>query len=201
MPPVIPDPQKILSFADHDAFYNWLAAHHASWDELWLQIHKKGSGLPTVSYQEAVCAALCWGWIDGIKKSLDERSFLQRFSPRRPKSIWSQVNTKHVARLIEAGLMQPQGLAHVEAAKADGRWDAAYASSRSMEMPEDFLLALGRDTAAAEFFATLNAANRYAILFRISGAKKPETRMRNIEKFVAMLGRGETLYPNGKTPK
>lgn len=201
MPPVIPNPEKILPFPTHDAFYGWLADNHAQWDELWLKFHKKGSGLPTLTYEEAVCAALCWGWIDGIKKTFDEHSYLLRFTPRRSKSIWSQVNTRHVERLIAEGLMRPAGLAHVEAAKADGRWEAAYASGSEMVVPEDFLEALRRDSAAAAFFETLNKANRYAIMFRVNGAKRAETRTKNIEKFVGMLSRGETLYPNGKKAK
>ena len=190
MAPVFVDPAKIREFVDADAFYRWLADNHDKADELWIKIHKVGSGLPSITAKEAIDVVLCWGWIDGIRKGFDDKSFLQRYTPRGRKSIWSRINVDNVARLIAEGRMTEHGLAHVAAAKADGRWDAAYASSRTMEMPEDFLLALGRDTAAAEFFATLNAANRYAIMFRIVGAKKPETRTRNIEKFVAMLGRG-----------
>lgn len=198
MPPVIPDPEKILPFETFEAFYGWLERHGEDRDELWLQFFKKGSGLPTVTYVEAVRAALCWGWIDGLKKTHDEVSFLLRFTPRRPKSIWSQVNRDHVEALIAGGLMTPRGLVHVEAAKADGRWDAAYASGAAFSMPEDFVAAVVADADAKATYETLNRANLYAIAFRVMNAKRAETRQRNIEKFVAMLARGETLHPNGR---
>ena len=198
MPPIIPDPEKIRPFADFRAFYDWLAQHGNAWDEVWVQFFKKGSGVDTLSYEDAVRAGLCWGWIDGIKKKHDERSFLLRFTPRRKKSIWSRINTRHAEKLIEEGLMAAPGLAQIAAAKADGRWQAAYASGAEMEMPADFLAAVRIDPAALATFETLNRANLHALMFRITGAKKAETRARNIEKFVAMLARGETLHPNGK---
>lgn len=199
MPPVIPDPDKICPFPDFQSLYDWLARNGHEWDELWVQIFKKGSGVQTISYAQAVRAGLCWGWIDGIKKKHDEHSFLQRFTPRRPKSIWSQVNTRHVESLLAEGLMRPPGQAQVDAAKADGRWAAAYPGSGALVMPEDFLAALRADPAALATYETLNRANLYALMHRITGVKKAETRVRNIEKFVAMLARGETLHPNGRS--
>ncbi|WMT87132.1 YdeI/OmpD-associated family protein [Pelagibacterium sp. 26DY04] len=198
MPPVIPDPEKIRPFVDFKAFYDWLAQHGAEWDEVWVQFYKKASGLPTLSYEDAVRAGLCWGWIDGIKKKHDEVSFVLRFTPRRKKSIWSRINTRHAENLIEEGLMREPGLIQIQAAKADGRWEAAYASGAEFTMPEDFVRAVEADPAALETYKTLNRANLFALAFRINNAKKAETRVRNIEKFVAMLARGETLHPNGK---
>jgi uncharacterized protein YdeI (YjbR/CyaY-like superfamily) len=201
MPPVIPDPARIVPFASFDDFYNWLADNHQTWPELWLLFYKKASGRPTLSYEDAVRAALCWGWIDGIKKTHDDISYLQRFTPRRAKSIWSQVNTRHVGRLIEAGLMQKPGLAQVEAAKADGRWDAAYAAGSEFEMPEDFLAAVSANEKAMATYRTLNRANLFSIMFRVTSPKRPETRLRKIAEIVAMLERGETLHPNGRARK
>lgn len=198
MPPVVPDPEKIRPFPDFRAFYDWLAQHGAEWDEVWVQFYKKGSGLETLSYEDAVRAGLCWGWIDGIKKKHDETSFLLRFTPRRKKSIWSRINTRHVESLVQEGLMREPGMAQVEAAKAGGRWDAAYASGAEFTMPEDFLVAVRANPEALKTYETLNRANLFALNFRINGVKKAETRARNIEKFVAMLARGETLHPNGK---
>ena len=142
MVPVTPNPDHIRAFPDAAAFEAWLAAHHASETEIWLRLYKKASGLPTVSYAEALDIALCWGWIDGQKKPLDAASFLQRFCPRGSKSIWSQRNIAHVERLTQAGRMQPEGLARVDAAKADGRWQRAYAAGRDMEVPDDLLGAI-----------------------------------------------------------
>lgn len=201
MPPVIPDPEKIHPFADFKTFYDWLAQHGGEWDEVWVKFFKKGSGIATLSYEDAVRAGLCWGWIDGIKKKHDDKSFLLRFTPRRKKSIWSQVNTRHAEKLVEEGLMRAPGLAQIEAAKADGRWEAAYASGAEFTMPEDFLEAVKAVPDALKMFETLNRANLYALTFRINGVKKAETRARNIEKFVAMLARGETLHPNGKAKR
>lgn len=193
-----PDPEKIRPFPDFKAFYDWLAQHGAEWDEVWVKFFKKGSGVATLSYEDAVRAGLCWGWIDGIKKKHDDISFVLRFTPRRKKSIWSRINTRHAENLIAEGLMREPGLAQIEAAKADGRWDAAYASGAEFTMPEDFVAAVTADPAALATYETLNRANLYALMFRINAAKKAETRARNIEKFVAMLARGETLHPNGK---
>lgn len=198
MAPVTVDPEKIRPFADFQSYHDWLARHAGEWDEVWVQFFKKGSGVPTISYEDAVRAGLCWGWIDGIKKKHDDVSFLLRFTPRRKKSIWSQINTRHAEKLIADGLMRDPGHAQIAAAKADGRWDAAYASGAEFAMPEDFLAAVAGSPKAQAMLDTLNRANLYALMFRINGVKKPETRARNIEKFVAMLERGETLYPNGK---
>lgn len=198
MAPVVPDAAKIRAFEDRQAFEAWLRAHHDSADEIWLRLYKKGSGLPTVSNAEAIEVALCWGWIDGIRKGLDEQSFLQRFTPRGKKSIWSQINRDHVERLTREGRMQPPGLAQVEAAKADGRWDNAYASARTMEFPKDLLAAIEAEPAAKSLFEQLNATNRYALAFRLHNMKTPAGRTRKIAAFVDMLKRGETIYPNGK---
>ncbi len=159
-----------------------------------LQIAKKGSGATSVSYAEALEVALCYGWIDGQKLPLDGRFWLQRFTPRRPKSVWSRINTRKVEALIAQGKMQPAGLKQVEAAKADGRWAAAYASQRSAAPPDDFLAELDKNPRAKAFFATLNSVNRYAIYYRIQSAKKPETRDARIAKFVAMLADHQTLH-------
>jgi uncharacterized protein YdeI (YjbR/CyaY-like superfamily) len=159
-----------------------------------VKIAKKGSGIPTVAYPEVLDTALCFGWIDGQRKALDDRYFLQRFTPRRARSRWSQINRDKVAALTKAGRMRPAGLAEVERAKADGRWDAAYAGVRTMEVPDDLQRELDARPDAAAFFATLNSQNRYSILYRLHDAKRPETRARRLAKFVAMLEAGETIY-------
>ena len=197
MAPVVPKPEKIREFADRQAFEDWLAAHHDSEDELWLKVHKKGSGLASVSIAEALDVVLCWGWIDGIRKALDAQSFLQRYTPRGRKSIWSEINKGHVARLVEAGRMTEHGLRQVEAAKADGRWARAYRGARAMDYPADLLAAIENEPKALEMFGTLNSQNRYALAFRTHNMKTPEGRRKKIEGFVEMLKRGETIYPNG----
>lgn len=197
MAPVVPRPERIREFPDRQAFEEWLAANHDKEDEVWLRIHKKGSGLPSVSIADALDVALCWGWIDGIRKALDERSFLQRYSPRARKSIWSEINKGHVARLTAAGRMAGPGLAQVELARADGRWDRAYQGARNMEYPADLLAAIEDEPAALEMFRTLNAQNRYALAFRAHQMKTAEGRRKKIEGFVEMLKRGETIHPNG----
>lgn len=196
MAAVVPNPRKTRSFRDAAAFEAWLAAHHASADELWLKIHKKGSGLATVSYDEAVDVALCWGWIDGLKKGFDERSFLQRFTPRKPKSVWSQANRDRVTRLEASGRMTPHGRDHVDAAKADGRWEAAYAGGATMQAPPDLLAAIEADPAALAAWRGLNRQNLYALCYRVGAMKTAAGRARKIADFVAMLARGETPYPN-----
>lgn len=198
MPPVRVDPAAIREFKTQAAFESWLSKHHATASELYLRIYKKGSGRATVSHAEAIDVVLCWGWIDAIRKSYDEESFLQRFVPRRPKSIWSQINRDHVARLIAAGRMTPHGLKQVEAAKADGRWDAAYAGSAKATLPDDLLRAIRQDPKAQAAFEGLSAANRFAMGFRLHQIKSDAARAKRIEAFVAMLARGETLHPNGK---
>jgi uncharacterized protein YdeI (YjbR/CyaY-like superfamily) len=199
--PVIPDSGRIRAFPSEQAFEAWLGRHHDSESELWLRIYKKGSGLDTVTYAEALDVALSWGWIDGLKKSYDADSFLQRFTPRRAKSIWSQKNREHVARLIAAGRMTGHGLKHVEAAKADGRWEAAYASSTAMPTPDDLLAAIEAEPRAMETFATLNKVNLYALAFRLNNLKTAAGREKKIRAFVQMLADGKTIYPNGRADK
>lgn len=184
----------ILSLPSQQAFQEWIAAQPADSDGLWLKIAKKGSGIATVSYPEALEVALCYGWIDAQARSSDDSYWLQRFCPRRPRSKWSKVNREHVARLTAEGRMQPAGLAEVERAKADGRWDAAYDAPSTATIPTDLQHALDANPRAAAFFATLNSTNRYAILHRIQDAKKPETRARRIEGFITMLAEGRKLY-------
>ena len=173
----------------------WLANHHAKSPGLWLQLAKKDSGLRSVTYAEAVSVALCYGWIDGQRKSFDERISLQKFTPRGPRSIWSQINRDKVQALIDAGRMQPAGLAAIERARQNGQWDAAYTSPKNSSVPDDLQAALDANPKAKAFFATLKSNNRYAILFRLQTAKKAETRARRLEQFVAMLARGEKFYP------
>ena len=181
-------------FRNAKAFEAWLKKHHASSDGLWLQIAKKGADQPSVTYAEAVEIALCWGWIDGHKKSLDEQHFLQRFTPRRARSIWSKINVDKVAALVEAGRMQPAGQAQVDAARADGRWAKAYDGARTATVPDDLQAALDASPTAKAFFATINASNRYAVLWRVQTAVKPETRAKRIAQLVEKLARGELLH-------
>jgi uncharacterized protein YdeI (YjbR/CyaY-like superfamily) len=193
MPAATPAIEPTL-FKSARAFESWLRKHHAASDGLWLMIAKKGAAQPSVSYAEAVEIALCWGWIDGQKKGLDDQHFLQRFTPRRARSIWSKINVDKVAALIEAGRMQPAGHAQIEAAKADGRWAQAYDGARTASVPADLQAALDADPKAAAFFATINASNRYAVLWRVQTAVKPETRARRIAQLVDMLARGEVVH-------
>jgi len=198
MAPVIPNPKKIKSFASAAAFEAWLAKNHARETELWLKIHKKDSGLPSVTHKDALDVALCWGWIDAIRKSFDDRSFLQRFTPRESKSIWSQVNKGHVARLTAAGRMTPHGQRHIDAAKADGRWAAAYAPIRSATkatVPRDLRAAIAANPKAARTFQTLGKMNLFALAFRTNAMKTPAGRDKKIAALVAMLARGETIVP------
>ncbi len=185
----------VLGFEDSAAFQAWLAGQHAASPGIWLKIPRKGSAVPGVSYPEALAIALCFGWIDGQKARLDDDYWLQRFTPRQPRSRWSKINTEKATELIEAGRMRPAGLREVERARADGRWDAAYAGQRTMSVPPDLERALSGNDAARAFFATLSGVNRYAILYRIADAKRPPTRARRIEKYVAMLAAHETIYP------
>jgi uncharacterized protein YdeI (YjbR/CyaY-like superfamily) len=185
----------ILGFATTQEWESWLAEHHTEQAGIWLKIAKKGSTTPSISYAEALEGALCYGWIDGQKAALDESYWLQKFTPRRAKSIWSKINCEKASALIEQGRMQPAGLRQVELAKEDGRWDAAYASQRNATVPDDLQAALEQNPPAYDFFRTLNSVNRYAIIFRVQSAKKAETRAARIEKFVAMLARGEKIYP------
>ena len=189
------DEYPILLFSHQTAWRDWLDHHHESERGVWLRLAKAASTLESVSYAEALDVSLCYGWIDGQAKKHDGDSWLQKFTPRGKKSAWSKRNREHVERLIEAGQMQPAGFAAIEAAKADGRWDRAYDSPASAAVPEDLRAALEESPEAKAFFGTLNSANRFAILYRIQTAVKPETRDRRIAKFVAMLERRETLYP------
>lgn len=192
-----PDPSRIRSFASEKAFERWLSAHHEHETELYLRIYKKGTAIATVTYAQALDVALCWGWIDGLKRAYDAQSFLQRFSPRRPKSVWSKLNCEHVERLIAAGRMTPHGLRHVDAAKADGRWEAAYAGSASMEVPEDLLKAIAAEPRALTTYQKLDKANRYALAWRLHNLKTPAGRGKKIAAFVAMLKQGATIHPMG----
>ena len=191
----VPKEQPLVHFAEARLWAAWLDEHHATSSGVWLRIAKKASGTASVTYDEALEAALCYGWIDGQKKSYDDASWLQKFTPRGLKSIWSKVNRAKAEQLIECGEMQPAGLAAVDQAKQDGRWDAAYDSQSSASVPDDFQAALDQHEGARAFFATLNSRNRYAILFRIQTAKKAETRAKRIEQFIQMLANHETLYP------
>lgn len=184
-----------LPFESKKKWADWLARQHDTSAGVWLKLAKKDSGIPSVTYEEALEVALCYGWIDGQKKGLDDEYWLQKFTPRGPKSIWSKINTEKAERLIASGEMKPAGLKAIEAAKQDGRWAAAYSSQKNMSVPEDFQASLDRNKKAKAFFDTLNSANRYAILFRIQTAKKAETRARRIQQFIEMLERGEKLYP------
>ena len=185
---------EILCFRSSAKFRKWLAANHRQSDGIWLRIFKKDSGEPSVTYAEALDEALCFGWIDGLKQRHDEVSWRQRFTPRRPKSGWSRINTQHADRLMKAGRMKAAGQAAIDAAKKDGRWTAAYDSPSKATIPEDFLAALRRDKKAYAFFESLNKANRYAIAYRLQTAKKPETKQRRMEMILAMLARGEAFH-------
>jgi uncharacterized protein YdeI (YjbR/CyaY-like superfamily) len=184
-----------LPFAGQAEWHAWLAEHHAASDGVWIKFAKKGSGIPTVVYAEAVEEALIHGWIDGQVKRVDDDFYMQRFTPRRARSVWSKINRAKVEKLIAEGRMAPAGLAEVERAKADGRWERAYDSPKTAEVPDDLRAALDASPAAAKQFAELDGNNRYAILHRLQNAKKPETRARRIEQYVAMLARGETIHP------
>jgi uncharacterized protein YdeI (YjbR/CyaY-like superfamily) len=186
---------KTLTFKSSAAFRGWLEKNHARSDRIWLRMFKKDSGRKSISHAKALDQALCYGWIDGQTKPCDARSWLQKFTPRRTKSKWSRLNTEHVERLTKTGQMTRAGLAAVEAAKADGRWQAAYDSSRNATPPDDFLTALNKNKKAKSFFATLNRANVYAIVYRLQTAKKSETRERRLQAILAMLERGEQFNP------
>nr|WP_256959212.1 YdeI/OmpD-associated family protein [Streptomyces viridochromogenes] len=186
---------EIVAFESAEAFQAWLGENHAVSPGIWLKLRKKSPGVVALDYAQALDVALCYGWIDGQKAGLDDQWWLQRFTPRTARSKWSKVNRDKVAALIEQGRMQPAGEAEIDRAKADGRWEAAYDSSRTATVPDDLAAALAAEPAAAEFFAALDRQNRYAILYRVQDAKKPETRARRIEKFVAMLAKGEKLHP------
>jgi uncharacterized protein YdeI (YjbR/CyaY-like superfamily) len=198
MPPIVPDKKRIKSFRTEAALERWLSTHHDCEPELWLRIFKKDSGIASVTPAQALDVALCWGWIDGIRKGLDDRSFLQRYTRRRAKSVWSQINRDHVARLAAAGRMTPHGLRQVDAAKADGRWAAAYApirSSTKATIPRDLRTAIEASPRARKTFRTLGRMNLFALAFRTNKMRTPAGRAKKIADLVAMLERGETIVP------
>ena len=201
MAPVVPNPKKIRAFKTAAALEAWLRANHARETEIWVRLYKKGTGKPTVTNAQALDVALCWGWIDGIRKALDEESFLQRYSPRRTRSIWSQINRDHVARLTAEGRMKPPGQRQIDAAKADGRWDAAYAPIRAATeatIPDDLRAAIDANPRARKTFQTLGRVNLFALAFRTNNMKTPAGRARKITSLVAMLARGETIVPESR---
>lgn len=197
MPPVRVDPEKVREFATEAGFWKWLARHHDTESEVWIKIHKAGSGLRSITPKEAIDVVLCWGWIDGIRKGLDDKSFLQRYTPRGARSVWSRINVDNVARLIEDGRMTEHGLKPVEAAKKDGRWDRAYRVKDS-KIPDDLQAAIDAEPRAKAMLAKLSAQNRFALAFRTDIMKTAAGRKRKIATFVEMLKRGETLYPQRK---
>jgi uncharacterized protein YdeI (YjbR/CyaY-like superfamily) len=198
MAPVKADPDNVHEFKDAESFYRWLGTHHDKADEVWIKMHKVGSGLTSITAKEAIDVVLCWGWIDAIRKSFDEKSFLQRYTPRTAKSIWSQINVENVGRLIKEGRMTEHGLKEVEAAKADGRWDRAYAAGKDMTIPDDLQAAIDAEPDAKAMLAKLSAQNRFALAFRTHNMKTEAGRGKKIESFVEMLKRGETIYPQKK---
>ncbi|MFD4541790.1 YdeI family protein [Streptomyces bauhiniae] len=186
---------ETVAFASAEAFEAWLGENHAVSSGIWLKLRKKCPGIVALDYAQALDVALCYGWIDGQKAKWDDQWWLQRFTPRTPRSKWSKINRNKVAALVEQGRMRPPGQAEIDRAQADGRWEAAYDSAKTATVPDDLLAALTAVPAAAESFEQLDRQNRYAILYRVQEAKKPETRARRIEKFVAMLAKGEKLHP------
>lgn len=183
-----------IEFKTAKTFETWLAKNHENSNGLWLKIFKKDSGIKTINYAEALDIALCYGWIDGQKQTYDEQAWLQKFCPRRAKSIWSKINTGHVERLIKEGRMRPAGLKAIEAAKADGRWEKAYDSPGKMTMPEDFLRELSKNKKAETFFKSLNKTNLFTIGFRLQTAKKQETREKSMKEIMEMLAKGEKFH-------
>ncbi|BAT59753.1 hypothetical protein GJW-30_1_02286 [Variibacter gotjawalensis] len=201
MPPVIVDPSKVHEFKTPDAFYRWLSKNHARETEVWIKVHKVASGLKSITPIEAIDACLCWGWIDAIRKSFDDKSFLQRYTRRGRKSTWSQQNVDNVARLMAEDRMTEHGLREVDAAKADGRWERAYARGRDMKIPDDLQAAIDAEPKAKAMLATLSAQNRFALALRTHNMKTEAGRKKRIEAFVAMLKRGETIHPQGPKKK
>lgn len=195
MPPIKVDPDKVREFPDAESFHAWLADNHAGESEVWIKVHKVGSGLPSITPKQAIDVVLCFGWIDAVRKSFDEKSFLQRYTPRGRKSIWSKINIDNVARLIEEGRMTGHGLKEVEAAKADGRWDRAYGGSKDMTIPPDLQAAIDAEPKAKATLETLSAQNRFSLAFRTHNMKTEAGRRKKIQSFVEMLKRGETIYP------
>jgi uncharacterized protein YdeI (YjbR/CyaY-like superfamily) len=195
MAAIIVDPAHVQEFADADAFHAWLARHHNRETEVWIKIHKVASGLKSITPKEAIDVVLCWGWIDAVRKSFDEKSFLQRYTPRGKTSIWSQINVANVGRLIEAGRMTEHGLREVEAAKADGRWDRAYGSGKDFKIPEALQTAIDASPKAKAMLAKLTEQNRFSLAFRVHNLKTEAGQQKKIKAFVEMLERGETIYP------
>ncbi|CAN5921164.1 YdeI/OmpD-associated family protein [soil metagenome] len=197
MAPVPVDPAKVRAFKTAESFHRWLGRHHDKADELWIKIQKVGSGLRSITPKEAIDVGLCWGWIDGLRKGLDDRSFLQRYTPRGRKSVWSQINVDNVARLVAEGRMTEHGLRQVDAAKADGRWKRTY-RVKGARIPADLQAAIDAEPKARQVFDELTAQNRFALAFRTEQLKTEAGRRRKIASFVAMLKRGETIHPQGK---
>lgn len=191
------DPAKVRTFPTAASFYKWLGKHHDKTDEIWIKIHKVGSGLKSIAPKEAIDVVLCWGWIDGLRKGFDGKSYLQRYTPRGRKSVWSQINVDNVARLIEEGRMTAHGLKQVDAAKADGRWGRAY-RSKGTKIPDDLQAAIDAEPKARAMLEKLSAQNRFALAFRTGNMKTEAGRTKKIATFVAMLKRGETIYPQRK---
>lgn len=187
--------EEIIEFSSAAELQEWLSRNYASSSGFWLKLKKNAAGEDVLTYAQALDVALCYGWIDGQKGKLDDAYWLQRFTPRSARSRWSKVNREKVAALIEQGRMEPPGIAEVERAKADGRWEAAYAGAKSATVPDDLARALEANPAAAEFFKTLDSQNRYSILYRVQDAKRPETRAQRIEKYVSMLANHEKIHP------
>ena len=192
---IVSEKQQIISFRSAKEWEKWLAKHHADSNGIWLRLFKKDFGVPSITYDEALDEALCHGWIDGQLQKYDDKSWLRKFTPRRPKSVWSKRNIEHVARLCKADKMKPAGLKQVETAKADGRWEKAYDSPSAMQIPEDFLRQLAKNKKAKAFFKALNKANTYAIAWRLQTAKKAETREKRMKTILDMLARDEKLHP------
>ena len=197
MAPVNVNPDKVRSFKDAESFYKWLGKNHDSEGEIWIKIHKVDSGLKSITPKQAIDVVLCWGWIDGIRKGFDDKSFLQRYTARTRKSIWSRINVDNVARLIEEGRMTERGLSEVDRAKSDGRWARAY-NSKDMTIPADLQAAIDAEPKAKAMLAKLSAQNRFALAFRVHNMKTEAGRNKKIEAFVTMLKRGETIHPQSK---
>ncbi len=185
---------QIISFKSQARFRKWLEKNFTLTEGIWMQIYKKDSGIATITYAEALDEALCFGWIDGLKKSYDKESWIQKFTPRRVRSKWSKINTQHVERLMKEGKIHPSGLKAIEEAKADGRWEQAYDGQRSMQIPDDFFIELNKNKKAKAFFETLNKTNLYSIGYRLQTAKRPETREKRLREIIEMLGKGEKFH-------
>jgi len=198
MPQIKVDPGKVRSFKDAESFYTWLGKNHDRQDEVWIKIHKVDSGQRSITPKEAIDVCLCWGWIDAVRKGFDDKSYLQRYTPRSRRSIWSRINVDNVARLTKQGRMTEHGLKEVAAAKADGRWDRAYQSGKEMRNPADLQTAIDAEPKAKAMLEKLSAQNRFALAFRVHNMKTEAGRKKKIETFVAMLKRGETIYPQSK---